>query len=115
MKLSENLNDFNRSMAEELRGTFASNVKPFETEEGYLVFRGPIEGHSDPNHIGTHVAVSLTAEVQRALAAASHAEREEMTKIFLSNLGTRVKCEYHPRQIGPCALDIVGTMNTLRG
>lgn len=115
MKLSENLNAFNRRMAEELRSTFASSVNPYETEHGYLVFRGPIEGHADPNHIGTHVAVSLTAEVQRAFAAASHAEREELTKVFLSNLGTRVKCEYHPRQIGPYALDVVGTMEVLTG
>lgn len=115
MNLSEDLSDFNRRMAEELRGTFAANVRPYETEEGYLVFRGPIEGHSDPSHIGTHVAISLNAEVQRALAIASAAEREEMTRLFLSNIGTRAKCEYHPRRIGPYALDVVGTMRTLTG
>lgn len=109
MNLSKTLNDFNRRMVEELRGTFAANVMPFQTEDEMLVFRGPIEGHDYPKHIGTHVAVSLDNEVRNAMELASIAQREEMTQTLLSNLGTQVKCQYHPQKIGQYALDVIGT------
>ncbi|WP_332774537.1 hypothetical protein [Polaromonas sp.] len=115
MNLTENLGDFNRRMADELRGTFAATVKPFQSEDGGLLFRGPIEGNADPHHVGTHVAVSLEKDVHAAMEAASPEQREEMVGIFLSNLGTRVKMQYDPKKIGQYALDIVGTMRTLRG
>ncbi len=115
MNLTNNLSDFNRRMADELRGTFAATVKPFQSEDGGLLFRGPIEGSEDPHPIRTHVAVSLEKDVHAAIEAASHEQREEMMDIFLSNLGTRVKRQYNPKKIGQYALDVVGTMRTLRG
>ena len=115
MNLSKNLNDFNRRMVEELRGTFAANVTPFQTEDEMLVLRGPIEGHEDPKHIGTHVAVSLDQDVRHAMELASIAQREEMTQTLLSNLGTQVKYQYHPQKIGLYALDVIGTMKTING
>ena len=115
MHLTKNLGEFNRKMAEELRGTFAANVEPFESEDGTLLFRGPIEGHKDPRHIGTHVAVSLEKDVHVALDNASPEVREEMTQIYLSNLGTQIKAQYNPKKIGPYALDVVGTMRILQG
>lgn len=115
MKLSKNLSEFNIRMAEELQDTFAPTVQPFETEDGTLVFRGPIDGHADPTHVGTHVAVSLDDEVRAAMQSATPEEREEMIQVFLSNLGTQVKFRYHPQKIGAYAMDIVGTMKTLRG
>ena len=115
MNLTKNLGEFNRRMAEELRGTFATNVEPFESEDGTLLFRGPIEGHKDPRHVGTHVAISLEKDVHVAFNNASPEEREEMTQIYLSNLGTQVKAQYNPNKIGPYALDVVGTMRVLQG
>ena len=115
MQLTKNLGDFNRRMAEKLRGTFAPTVEPFESEDGTLLFRGPIQGHRDPNHVGTHVAVSLDKDVRAAMERASPQEREEMIQIFLSNLGTQVKAQYDPKNIGQYALDVVGTMRILRG
>lgn len=102
-------------MADELRSTFAPTVKPFQSEEGTLLFRGPIAGHKDPQHVGTHVAVSLEKDVCEALEKAPYAEREEMIEILLSNIGTRVKAQYDPNKIGPYALDVTGAMRTLRG
>lgn len=115
MKLSKNLSEFNLRMVAELQDTFTSTVEPFETEDGTLVFRGPIDGHADPSHVGTHVAVSLDDEVHAAIQSATPEEREEIIQVFQSNLGTQVKCLYHPKKIGTYALDIVGTMKTLRG
>ena len=115
MNLSKTLNDFNRRMVEELRGTFAANVMPFQTEDEMLVLRGPIEGHEDPKHIGTHVAVWLDQEVRHAMELASIAQREEMTQKLLRNLGTQVKYQYHPQRIGQNALDVIGTMKTISG
>lgn len=115
LKLSKNLSEFNLRMATELRGTFTPTVQPFETEDGTLVFRGPIDGHTDPSHVGTHVAVSLDDEVHAAIQSTTPEEREEIIQVFLSNLGTQVKCLYHPQKIGKDALDIVGTMKTIRG
>lgn len=90
MKLSTELSPFNRQMANELQHTFASNVEPYQLDDGTLVFRGPIEKLADPTHIGTHVAVSLDAEVQRALAAASPSDYEQMVQYLMANLGTQV-------------------------
>lgn len=115
MKCHENLSAFNRRMADELRSTFAPSVKPYQAEDSTLLFRGPIPNQADPNHVGTHVAVSLEEEVRAALDAASPAEQEEMIEALLSNLGTQVRVWYNAEGIGPYALDIVGTMRTLRG
>ena len=115
MHLTKNLGEFNRRMVEKLWGPFAANVEPFESEDGTLLFRGLIEGHKDPRHIGTHVAVSLEKDVHVALDNASPEKREEMTQIYLSNLGTQVKVQYNPKKIGPYALDVVGTMRILQG
>jgi hypothetical protein len=113
VKLSKNLSDFNRSMANRLANIFASNVEPYQMVNGTLVFRGPIEGHTSPDHIGTHVAVSLDPEVHSVIAKASLPHREEMTRLLLDNLGTQVKCQYDPKSIGPYALDIIGTKHTI--
>jgi hypothetical protein len=115
LKLSKNLSEFNLRMAAELQGTFTPTVQPFETEDGTLVFRGPIDGHADPSHVGTHVAVSLDDEVHAAIQSATPEEREEIIQVFQSNLGTQVKCLYHPQKIGTYALNIVGTMKAIRG
>ena len=115
MKLTENLSDFNRRMAGELRATFASSVRPFQSEDGVLLFRGPISGHRDPNHIGTHVAVSLEKDVVHALNSAEPQQREEIIQNLLSNLGTQVKCQYNPNNVGPYALDVIGTMRIVNG
>jgi hypothetical protein len=115
LKLSKNLSDFNLRMVGELQGTFTTIVQPFETEDGTLVFRGPIDGHADPSHVGTHVAVSLDNEVHAAIHSATPEEREEIIQVLQSNLGTQVKCLYHPQKIGTNALEIVGTMKTLGG
>lgn len=104
MTLTEKLSDFNRRMADELRGTFAATVKPFQSEDGTLLYRGPIQGAKDPHHVGTHVAISLEGEVHAAMEVASPEEREELVGIFLSNLGTRVKMLYDPNKIGQYAL-----------
>ena len=115
MNLTKDLSEFNRRMAEELRGTFSANVEPFESEDGTLLFRGPIEGHKDPRHIGTHVAVTLEKDVHDALNNASSEIREEITQIYLSNLGTQVKAQYNAMNIGSYALDVVGSMRVLHG
>lgn len=115
MKLTQELNEFNRRMSVELSGTFTNNVVPFQTEDGTLVFRGPIEGHRDPKHVGTHVSVGLDEEVRVVLDRAEAAQREEMIEKLLANLGTQVKAQYHSRSIGEYALEVQGTMRTVVG
>lgn len=110
MQLNENLSDFNRRFADELLPSFPANVKALQSEDGTLLFRGPIPLADDPNHIGTHVAVSLDTEVKAALAQASPAEREEITQNLINNLGTQVRFQYDPNKIGLFALDVVGNM-----
>jgi len=115
VKLTENLGEFNRRMADELRATFAQAVKPFQSEDGTLLFRGPISGHKDPNHVGTHVAVSLDKDVVDSLNRAEPNQREEMIQDLLSNLGTQIKCQYNPNNIGHDALQVIGTMRIVKG
>jgi hypothetical protein len=115
MKLTENLSDFNRRLADDMRSTFAPSVKPYQSEDGTLLFRGPISGHKDPKHIGTHVAVSLDQEVIDALKKAEALEREEMIDNLLNSLSTQVKTLYSPNSIGLDTLEIVGTMPVAKG
>jgi hypothetical protein len=115
MKLTENLSDFNRRMADELRSTFASSVKPYETEDRILVFRGPIAGNSDPDHVGTHVSISLDEPVVAALGGAESSRREEMIQNLISSLSTQVKVRYDPNNVGPDALSVTGTMQIVNG
>ncbi len=115
MKLTKELNEFNRRMASELRGTFSSNVVPFQTEDGTLLFRGPIVGHRDPHHVGTHVSVGLDGDVRSALDHAKPVAKEEMMENLLANLGTQVKAQYDSGRIGEYALQVQGTMRTVTG
>lgn len=115
MILTEKLSDFNRRMADELRDTFSASVRPFQSQDGTLLFRGPTQGLTGPHHVGTHVAVSLDGEVPAAMEVTSLEEREAMLDIFLSNLGTLVKTQYDPKKVGQRAVDIVGSMRTLHG
>ncbi|RFC35947.1 MAG: hypothetical protein DID92_2727743869 [Candidatus Nitrotoga sp. SPKER] len=108
MHLTKDFSEFNLRMINELQGIFNPNVEPWESEDGTLLFRGPIEGHENPKHIGTHVAVSLEMDVRIALRNATPEKREEMTERYLSCLGTEVKCQYNPKKLDPYALDIVG-------
>lgn len=115
MKLTDKLSEFNRRMADEVRSAFASSVRPYQTEDGGLVFRGPIAGHKDPDHVGTHVSVSLAKDVVAALNDAEPSRREEMIQDLLANLGTQVKMQYDPNNVGPYALQVTGTMRTMTG
>jgi hypothetical protein len=115
MNLTANLNDFNRRMAESLASTFPPGVKPMQSEDGGLLFRGPTATTNDPKHIGTHVAVSLQKDVVAALDAASPAELKEMTENLLNSLGAQVQAQYNPTAIGQYAIDVVGTMEIARG
>lgn len=115
MKFDANLNEFNRRFAEALLPTFPGNTKAVQSDDGTLLFRGPIPLANDQSHIGTHVAVSLDKEVSAALNAAVPTDREEMTEILINNLGSQVRTQYNPAKIGVIALDVVGTMRILGG
>lgn len=115
MKLYANLSDFNRRFADALLPAFPANVQALQSDDGTLLFRGPIPRADDQTHLGTHVAVSLDTEVRAALSEASPVDREEMVDILISNLGTQVQFQYDPNKVGSSVLDIVGKMNILRG
>lgn len=115
MKLYANLNEFNRRFADALLPSFPAAVQALQSDDGTLLFRGPIPLPDDPMHVGTHVAVSLNKDVWTALSQASPADSEEMTEILISSLGSQVQMQYDPSKFGPFALDVVGTMNILRG
>lgn len=115
MKIHQNLSQFNQRMVEEVRGTFAANVAPYQSEDGDLLFRGPILNHADPTHIGTHVVVSLEKDVRTALENASDAEREETISDLLASLGSQLTASYDPKNIGTFALKIVGNMSVISG
>ena len=115
MNLTTELSEFNRRMAQALAGTFDPSVKPMQSEDGTLLFRGPIPTRDDPSHIGTHVAVSLEKEVKAALDASAPDEREEMTENLVCSLSTQVQAQYNSGKIGAHALDVVGTIRIVRG
>ena len=115
MKLYTNLSDFNRRFADALLPAFPANVQALQSDDGTLLFRGPIPLAVNQTQIGTHVAISLDKEVMAALSEASPSDREEMMEILISNLGTQTRCKYNPNKIGHYALDIVGKVDILRG
>lgn len=115
MQLNENLSEFNRRFADALLPSFPANVRALQSEDGTLLFRGPIPVADNPMHIGCHVSVSLDEEVKVALNQASPVDREEMIQNLLNNLGTQVRFQYDPTKIGRVALDVVGNMGIIRG
>ena len=115
MNLSANLSDFNRRFADALLPVFPGNVQALQSDDGTLLFRGPIPRAEDQAHIGTHVAVSLDKDIWTALSEASPADREGMIDILISNLGTQVRVQYDSSKIGPYALDVVGKLYIFRG
>ncbi len=115
MKLNSNLSDFNRRFADALLPAFPANVQALQSDDGTLLFRGPIPLAEDQTKIGTHVAVSLDKQVAATLGLATPSDREEMTEILINNLGGQVRYQYNPHKIGSYALDVVGTMSILRG
>ena len=115
MKLYANLSEFNLRFANAVLPTFSADIQAFQSEDGTLLFRGPIPRLDDPTHVGTHVAVSLDKDVKAILSEAAPEKRELMMEILISSLGTQVEMQYDPRKIGPFALDVVGTMNIIRG
>ena len=114
MKLHSNLSDFNRRFADALLPTFPAGVKAFRSDDGTLLFRGLIPLQDDPQHVGTHVAVSLDKEVIAELEGTSLTDRDEKIKILISSLGTKVQMQYDPNKFGPDAIDVVGHIDILR-
>ena len=114
MQFDANLNDFNRRLADAVITIFPDGVRPLQSIDGALNFRGPIPTKNDPEHVGTHVAVSLDNEVTAALEKASTCDRESMMGILIENLGTRIRMKYDKDQIGAFALTIVGRMSIFK-
>ena len=114
MRLDPVLSAFNQRFADELLSVFPKGVEVVQSD-GMLLFRGPIQLANGDTHVGTHVAVTLEMEVHLALDAATPSEREEMTQVLIDNLGGKIRAMYSPTKIGQFALDIVGTMRSIRG
>lgn len=109
MKLYTELTPFNRQLADALLPSFPSDVQAMQSDDGTLLFRGAIRSAEKPDHVGTHVAVSLDNEVQLTLKRATVAKRQELEEILIINLGSRIRTEYNPANIGHFAFDFVAT------
>jgi hypothetical protein len=81
---------------------------------GYFI-RAPTPSLTHPDHIGTHVAVSLEKSVREALDTASAPDREVMMQTLVDSLASQIQIQYSPNAVGQFAMDFVGTMNTLEG
>jgi hypothetical protein len=115
MKLTQDLNDFNKQFAEVLLPFFPNGIEAYQDEYDLLLFRGKIPNSNDPDHVGSHVVVKLEKDVKEALEKASPAERNEMTKNLISNLGTQIRAQYDQNNIGQFALKVVGNMRIISG
>jgi hypothetical protein len=112
MKFDASLSEFNRQFAAALLPSFGPGIEALQSE-GALLFRGPIPNRGD--HVGTHVAVFLMADIHSALEAAAPEARAQMTDDLVSNLGTQIRARYNPNKVGDVCLDVVGTLPILRG
>lgn len=115
MNLHTELSEFNRCLANALLPEFGPDIRAMQSGEGVLYFRGPIPVPEDPNHVGSHVAVSLAPDVRAALDQASSTERAEMTENLIESLGGQIRAQYNPNKHGEFALDFVGTMGMVTG
>lgn len=113
MKFDKNLSDFNRLFAAEWMGVFPKGVDAFQSEDGTLLFRGPIAIPDYPTHIGTHVAVSLDQDVEKKLSEASPADLQTLTEILICSLGSSLQAQFDPNKNRQYALEIIGTMNLI--
>lgn len=113
MFLSTVLSDFNYELATALVSTFSDVVKPYQTKFGELVFRGPIPLPNDPNHIGTHVMISLENDVLAALDMEEPTRRKILESNLIGMLVSNVQIQYDPNNIGTYALEIKGSIEML--
>jgi len=114
MKFDPTLSEFNQRFADELLSAFPNGVEAVQSD-GMLLFRGPIQLANGETHVGTHVAVTLEKDVHWALSIATPSEREEITRALIDNLGGQIRVMYNSGKISQYALDIVGTMRSVRG
>ena len=115
MKLTKELNEFNGQLAKDLLPYFPNGMEAYQDEFEELFFRGTIPGSSNPNHIGTHVAVELEQDVKDALDQASETDRKEMVRNLIANLGTQIKAKYDKDHVGQLALKVTRNMRILTG
>ncbi len=115
MKLYSTLSPFNKRLAEVLVPIFPAGAYAAEDGEGTLLIRAPTPIPTNPNHIGSHVAVTLEKSIRDALEAASPSGREVMTQAMIDSLATQIKLQYDPNAVGQFAMDFVGTKNSLEG
>ena len=115
MKLDTDLNEFNRRFAEEMLPFFPDNVEACQSDDGTLLFRGPIPNSDDGAHVGTHVSVELAEDVKAALENAGPPDRKEMIENLISNLGGQIRARYDRSFVGQFALPIKGNIAILKG
>ena len=112
MKLVEELNEFNRLLADYVLSVFPTDIVAFQDEDETLLFRGPTRKSND---IVTHVSVDLEKEVKNALNSADSAERLEKMDNLKRNLGMQIRHQYSLKNVGPIAKKYIGTMAILTG
>jgi hypothetical protein len=115
VKLYTALSPFNSRLAEVLIPTFPAGAHAAEDGDGTLLMRVPTPSPTHPDHIGSHVAVSLEKSVREALETASVPDRELMMQTLVDSLASQIQIQYNPNAVGQFAMDFVGTMNTLEG
>lgn len=114
MAYSTRLNDFNQRFAAEYLRVFPQGVVAQQSDDGALLFRGPVSPFGEVEAlVGTHAVVSLEPAVHAALEDADPATKAEMMSILLSNLGTQLGAQYDALKIGSFALRVVDTKRIL--
>jgi hypothetical protein len=115
MKLLHKLNDFNTRLAAALLPSFPAGATTAEDIDGTLLIRVTTPTVTDPNHIGTHVAIALESGVREKFEGADAALRDLMIQTMIDSLITQIQCTYDPKNVGPYAQDFIGKLATLKG
>lgn len=113
LKLNTELDSINRRLADTMLPAFGADVLPYQTDDGHLIFRGPLPQPDDPGHVGAHFAVHLTRAVRAALEAAQPEQREVMITNLVRSLAAQVRTQYAPAKVDVYAMEFVGTVNIL--
>lgn len=114
MTRSTQLNEFNKLFVEKYLRIFPLGVLAQQSDDGKLLFRGPLSpGSAGADAAVTHAVVLLEPDLRAAMEGAEPAAKAEMMEVLLSNLGTQLRTRYDHLNIGQYALRVVGTKDIL--
>lgn len=114
MSTPKYLVEFFQRFIERYGDIFDPDIDPEITDDGRLLFRGPVK-FQPGNDLGrgTHAIVELDQELMQRVDALQPMARNEALTLLLAHLGSQLRARYSREKLGKSAYKVVGTVSAL--